>query len=153
MVIRARTVSIWIRIQSSCYILASTVQTLPDGFGWTFGKFICLLCRGVLKHGNQIKNEKSCGDRMLVKFVKSIDFLFHLVGEKWGSLNRRNIFKFLPGNNNSTYNTSGISEFIRFSSYRDIVQSQNYHTKSCSGWKPSLLAELPRKFWRQVAGY
>ena len=86
MVIRTWTASKWMLIQSSCWILASTMQTLPDVFGWTFRKSICLLCRGVLKQGNPIKNEKSCGDRVWVKFDQPIDFPFWLVGEKRGSV-------------------------------------------------------------------
>ena len=51
-------------------------------------------------------------------------------GEKWGSKNRRNVFKLRPGNNNDTYNTSDKSESFWFSSYRDIGQKRNSHTKS-----------------------
>ena len=53
------------------------------------------------------------------------------MGEKWGSKNRRNAFKFLPGNKNDTCNTSGKSEFIWFNSYyRNIGQKRNSDTKS-----------------------
>ena len=52
------------------------------------------------------------------------------VWEWWGSKNRRNVFKFIPGNNNDTFKTSGKSEFIWFSSYRDIGQKRNSDTKS-----------------------
>ena len=69
-------------IQLSCWILASTVQTLPNVFDLIFGKFICLLCCGVLKQGNLIENEKSWDNRVWVKFMKLIDIPFHLVEEK-----------------------------------------------------------------------
>ena len=46
------------------------------------------------------------------------------------SKNCRNAFKLRPGNNNDTYNASGKPEFIWFSSYRDIGQKRNSHTKS-----------------------
>ena len=42
----------------------------------------------------------------------------------------RNVFKFLPGNSNDTYNTSGKSGFISFCSYRGIGQSRSSNTKS-----------------------
>ena len=37
---------------------------------------------------------------------------------------------FSPGNKNDTFNTSGKSEFIWFSSYRDIGQKRHFYTKS-----------------------
>ena len=55
---------------------------------------------------------------------------FWRILKKWGSKNRRNVFKLRPGNNNDAYNTSSKSESFWFSSYRDIGQKRNSRTKS-----------------------
>ena len=127
------TASKWMLIRSSVWILASTEQVFAQCFRLNFRQIHLPFMSGSVKAREpdlewKILRWASVGQTRPADLGPF--FSLHSVGEKWGSKNRRNVFKFLPRSNNNTYNTSGKSEFIWFSSYRDIGQKRNFHTKS-----------------------
>ena len=80
--------------------------------------------------GNPIKKEKSSDDRAWVKFVKPIDVPFRLDPEKRGSKNRRNVFKFVSGNYNDTYQTSSINQSLFYLVVTEISARVEITTQS-----------------------
>ena len=153
MVIHIWTASKQMLIRSSCWILAThfAVQNFPDVFGWNFGKFICLWF-AVLKQGNSMKNPAmiECGSSSSSRST----FLFIWWGRS-EDLKPVQMSLNLYQGTTTTHTTLQVlkSEFIWLDSFRDIGQSRNYHTKSCSGRIRSLWAGLPKRFWRQLAGH
>ena len=81
--------------------------------GWTLGDFSAFCVVECQSKGTWLRMKNpALIERGSSSIVKPTYFPFHLVGEKWGSKNRRNIFKFLPGNINDTYETSSKSDLF-----------------------------------------